>query len=82
MRPRYITATRSVKWAAVARSWVMKRIEMPRSLAQLGQQVEDLGADADVEHRHRLIGQQQGRLQHQRAGDHHPLALATGELVR
>jgi hypothetical protein len=25
-----MTATRSVKWAAVARSWVMKRIEMPR----------------------------------------------------
>ena len=32
--------------------------------------------------RHRLVGHDELGLEHQRAGDHHALALATGELVR
>jgi len=59
----------------------MNSTEIPRA-AQVGQQVEDLGADADVEHRDRLVGQQDRGLEHQRAGDHHALALAARELVR
>ena len=49
---------------------------------QLAQQVEDLGLDRDVEGGDRLVGDDQLRLQRERAGDADPLALAAGELVR
>jgi len=42
---------------------------------------EDAGLDADVERAHRLVGDQQLRLDRQRAGDGDALALAAGELV-
>ena len=46
------------------------------------QQTDDLGLDADVERRHRLVEHDQLGLQCQRAGDADALALAAGELVR
>jgi hypothetical protein len=46
------------------------------------QQVEDLGADADVQHADRLIGHDQVRPQRERGGDGHPLPLAAGQLER
>ena len=46
------------------------------------EQIEDLGADRDVERRHRLVADHQLRLEDQRAGDADALALAAGELVR
>ena len=51
-------------------------------LLQLLQQCQDLRLDGDVERRRRLVGDQQCWLQRQRHGDHHPLPLAAGELVR
>src|SRR6185312_9981650 len=55
--------------------------ERPRA-AQPLQQRDDLGLDRDVERRGRLVEQQDGRLEDERAGDHHALALPAGELVR
>ena len=49
--------------------------------AQLGQQIEDLRLDGDVERRGRLVGDQQRRRAGERHGDHHALAHAAGELV-
>ena len=55
---------------------------MPRSLAQLEQQREDLAADRGVEGGDRLVGEDQLGPQRQCAGDQHPLLLAAGQLVR
>ena len=49
---------------------------------QLGEQVEDLGLDGDVQRRRGLVGEDQRGRAHQRHGDHHALAQAAGELVR
>ena len=49
---------------------------------QVGEQVDDLRLDRDVEGGDRLVGDDQLRLQRQGAGDPDPLALAAGELVR
>ena len=49
---------------------------------QVGDQVEDLSLDGDVERRGRLVGDQQVGLAGQRHGDGDALALAAGELVR
>ena len=51
-------------------------------LAQLEQQRQDLAADRRVEAGDRLVGDQQLRLEGQRAGDQHALPLAAGQLVR
>ena len=45
-------------------------------------QLQDLTANRRVEARHRLVRHEQRRLQHHRAGDHDPLALPAGDLVR
>ncbi len=42
---------------------------------QVGEQVEDLGLDGDVEGRGRLVGDEQVGLAGERHRDHHPLAL-------
>ena len=47
-------------------------------VAQVAQQVEDFGADRHVEHRDRLVGDQQLRIEDQRAGDADALALPAG----
>ena len=49
---------------------------------QIGQKVEDLGFDGDVERRCRLVGDQHVGIVGKRHGDHHPLALAAGQFVR
>ena len=49
---------------------------------QLLEQLEDLRLGGDVERGGGLIGDDQRRLQRQRHGDHHALALAAGQLVR
>ena len=53
-----------------------------KPLLQLHEQVDDLRLDRDVERRHRLVADEQARLERQRAGDADALALAAGELVR
>ena len=60
----------------------MKMSVSPNSALQVAQQVQHLRLDRDVERRHRLVGDQQLRLQRERARDADPLALAAGELVR
>ncbi len=50
--------------------------------AQPVEQVENAGAHRHVEHRDRLVGDQQLRLQHERGRDRDALPLAAGQLVR
>src|SRR3546814_16553905 len=49
---------------------------------QLVQQGDDLRLDGDVEGGHRLVADDELRVEDQRAGDADALALAAGELVR
>ena len=51
-------------------------------LLQLPEQLQHLGLHGDVERGGRLVGDDDVGLHRQRHGDHHPLALAAGELVR
>jgi hypothetical protein len=53
----------------------------PQVVAQPQQQAQDLPAHRRVEGGHRLVGDQDGRVQDQGAGDDHPLSLPPGELV-
>ena len=80
--PPYITATRWAISATTPRSWVISTTLAPGVGLQLAHQVEDLGLDRDVEGGRRLVGDQQLGLGGERHGDHHPLRLAAGELVR
>ena len=57
-------------------------VGQPQPLLQLLKQVHDLRLDRHVERRHRLVADDQRRLERQRAGDADPLALAAGEFVR
>ena len=50
--------------------------------AQAVEQPQDAGSDGDVEHRHRLVGDQQLGIEHQAGGDRDALPLAAGQLVR
>ena len=54
----------------------------PHLVLEFEQQVDDLGADRDVERRDRLVADHQLGLQDQGAGDADALALAAGEFVR
>jgi hypothetical protein len=54
----------------------------PDLVAHLGEQLEDLCLDRDVERRGRLVGDQDLGLAAQRHRDHHPLTHAARELVR
>ena len=49
---------------------------------QVVEQVDDLRLDRDVERRDRLVGDDELRVQRERAGDADALALAARELVR
>ena len=55
---------------------------MPRSLAQILQQVHHLGLDGHVQRGHRLVGDDHLGLDRERPGDADALPLAAGELVR
>src|SRR5690606_25122373 len=50
--------------------------------AEIGDQVEDLRLDGDVESGGRLVGDEDVRVVGKRHGDHDALALAAGKLVR
>ena len=77
-----MTATRSATCAAVARSWVIMRMPTSCSSRSRSSRSRIAGAHRDVEHRDRLVGDQQAGAQHEAAGDGDALALAAGELVR
>ena len=51
-------------------------------VAQILQQLEDLRLHGDVQRRGRLVGDQEIGLARQGHGDHHPLPLPAGELMR
>ena len=57
-------------------------IERPKLVAEPQQQLEDLAADGGVQVRHGLVRDDHLRIEHERAGDHHALALSARELVR
>ena len=54
----------------------------PEPLLEVGEQVEHLRLHRHVERRHRLVGDQQVRLEREGARDADALALTAGELVR
>ena len=57
-------------------------VGQPEPLLQVAQQVHDLRLDRDVERGHRLVADDEARLDGERAGDADALPLAAGELVR
>src|SRR6266550_8702727 len=59
-----------------------KEISEPEFLLQVIQQIDDLGLDRHIQCRHRLIADNQFRLDGERARDTDALALTAGELVR
>ena len=54
---------------------------MPKSRLSAAQAFQDGGAQRGVDHGDRLVGQDHARLEQQRAGHHHALALAAAQLV-
>ena len=54
----------------------------PEACLQRGEQIQGLRLDGHVESRGRLVRNQELWLARERHGDHHPLAHASGELVR
>ena len=63
-------------------SCVTSTIERPQPLLQVAQRVEHLALHDHVERRHRLVGDQQLRVERERERDADALAHAAGELVR
>ena len=59
-----------------------EQISQPHLALQVHHQIEHLRLDRDVERRHRLVADDQLRLQRQRARDADALALAAGKLMR
>ena len=58
-----------------------EQVGEPELVLQLLEQVDDAGLDAHVERRHRLVEDDELRLDRQRPGDPDALALTAGELV-
>ena len=65
-----------------ARSCEMKSIDKSKFLPQLGQQLENLRLNGDIERGGGFVGDQQLRTIHDGHGDHDALAHASGKLVR
>ena len=80
--PWCMTAIRSASISTTARSWVMNRQAKPVSRCSSWNSSSTRGLHRDVERGRRLVGDQQLRLQRERAGDADALPLAAGELVR
>ena len=59
-----------------------EEVREPEALAQLDEEVQDLGADGDVEGRDGLVGDDQPWADGERPRDPDPLALPAAELVR
>ena len=67
-----------LRWAvrATSSAWVANRMVMPRSRLSSASSVSTVGAVGRVEVAGRLVGDQQGGLVHERAGERRPLHLA------
>ena len=59
-----------------------EQISQAEFILEIGQQVDDLRLDRDVERRYRLVAHDQFRRYRKGAGDADALALAAGEFVR
>ena len=79
--PRYITATRLQMCSTSRRSCAMKRYVSFRRVSQVEQQRDDLRLNRDVERRHGLVGDDERRVERQRARDSDALSLAAAEFV-
>ena len=77
-----MTAIRSATSAITASWWAMKRIGDAELVAQVEEQVQQLGLDRDVERADGLVGDDHLRVDGEGAGDRDALALAAGELAR
>ena len=75
-------ATRSVTRPITLRLWLTIRMPSEKLLLEIGEQVEQLALHRDVEPGGRLVGDQEGRLGDQRAGDGDAARLAAADLVR
>ena len=82
IRPRYITATRSQICSHQPQVVRDEEVGELQPLLQIQQQVHDLRLHRDVERRDRLVGDDERRLQRERARQADALALAAAELVR
>ncbi len=80
MRPASKTAIRSLSVSASSWSWVTKTKVMPSSRWSCFELDLHLLAQLEVEGAERLVEQEHPRLEDDRTGEGHPLALATGEL--
>ena len=80
MLPALITAIRSATSIASSWSWVTSTVVRPLLIVQSPQPRPQLGADVGVQRAERLVEQQHLRLDGQRPGQCHPLALAAREL--
>ncbi len=77
-----MTATRSQTCLTTERSWETKIEGEVEFVDEVGDQVEDLGADGDVEGADWFVGDEDSGAGGEGAGDGDALALAAGELVR
>ena len=59
-----------------------EEIGQAQFLLQVDEKVHDLCLDGDIERRHRLVGDDQRRVERERAGDTDALPLSTAEFVR
>ena len=82
MRPRYITAIRSAKCAAVDRSWVIMRMPIRPSRRSLSSRVSTPARTETSSMDTGSSASSRSGAEHQRRGDRYPLALAAGQLVR
>ncbi len=84
MRPgrRLITSTRSDRITASSRSWVISSAVLLRVLQRLREIVLQHDAGLRVDRRERLVEQQHGRIDRERARQRHALAHAAGQLMR
>ena len=77
-----MTATRSHTWRTTAMLWAIRSMRQPEPLAQVLEQVEHRRLHRDVERGDRLVGDEQLRLERERARDADALALTARELAR
>ena len=80
MRASRRVTVRGQLWATPA-SWVTMRMVALRRLVEVVDEAQDFGAGVGVEIAGGLVGEEDGRLEGQGAGDGDALALAAGELV-
>ena len=71
-----MTATRSLMFLTTAEVVGDEDHREAVRLLEVLEQVQHLGLHADVERRHRLVADDQGRVEHERPGDRDALALA------